>query len=128
MTDTASISPVAADDPGERGRTTIADSVLERIACKAATEVGGVVRAGSGLDKVVGRQYPKATAEVAGSRATVGLDIAVAWPHSLASVSATVRDTVRARLGELSGLAIDVVDVNVATVLPPAQPDTRRVQ
>lgn len=77
----------------------------------------GVTPAGSGLKKVMGRQYPKADAEVAQGRARLHLEIAVEWPHPLADVCGLVRDTVSARVAELTGLNLDIVDVTAANVV-----------
>lgn len=115
-------------DPAARGRTTIANAVIEHIACYAAAEVSGVAPVGSGLEKVIGRQYPKADANVAGSRAWVSLEISTRWPQPLAEVSAQVRETVSARLHELSGLDIDAVHVTVAQVLSAEREQPRRVR
>ncbi|MEO3938954.1 Asp23/Gls24 family envelope stress response protein [Dermatophilaceae bacterium Soc4.6] len=119
----------ALAEPSERGRTVIARAVVEHIAVRAAADVEGVEPAGAGLEKVLGRRYPKANADVAGGRAGLRLDIAVAWPHPLADVCGQVRDTVMARVGELTGLRVDTVDVTAANVVHPA-PDTppRRVE
>lgn len=115
-------------DPADRGHTTIADGVVERIARLAATDVPGVEPAGSGLSKVVGRQYPKVNADVAGSRARLTVEIAVVWPYPLADVCAQVRDHVTDRLTELTGLSIDTVDVTAATVVQAQTPKAKRVQ
>lgn len=104
-------------DAGERGRTVIADAVLERLAAHAALEVDGVVPTGSGLDTLVGRRLPKADGTVAGQRARVALDVALAWPHPVAAVAGQVREHVSSRLRELTGLDIDAVDVQVARVV-----------
>jgi len=113
---------------GQRGRTTFSVGVVEHIARLAANAVEGVAEHGSGLEKVVGRQYPKVNAEVAGSRARLSLQVAVAWPYPLADVCARVRDQVTTRLGELTGLDIDAVDVTAAKVVQPQEPESRRVQ
>ncbi len=101
---------------------------MEHIARLTANEVDGVATLGSGLDKVLGRRYPKANADVAGSRARLNVQIAVAWPYLLADVCARVRDTVTTRLAELTGLSIDAVDVTAAQVVQPGQPPGSRVQ
>ena len=120
-------APVLAAPP-QRGRTVIADAVVEHIAAQAAAGVDGVTRSGSGLDKIVGRAYPQAHAHVAGGRVRLHLEIAVAWPHPLDHVCGQVRDTVTTRLAELTGLAVDGVDVTAATVVHVAPaPPTRRV-
>ena len=115
-------------EPAERGRTVIGDAVVERIAVHAAGGVPGVVEVGSGLDKVVGRHYPKASADVAGGRVRLHLEVAVAWPSPLADVCADVRDTVTDRVTELTGLSVDTVDVTAAKVIHASPPPTRRVQ
>lgn len=116
------------DDPGGRGRTVVADRVVERIATIAAREVAGVAQVGSTLERVVGRQYPKADAQVAGDRARISVEIAVAWPTSLADVTAGVREAVRTRLEGLAGLQVDTVDVTAARVVHDDAPTPRRVQ
>ena len=139
MTDIATASPPqpgassggsagGLPDPAERGRLDVADRVVERVASIAACEVSGVRSVGSGLEGVVGRQYPKVGAQVAGGHARVQLDIAVDWPVPLASTAAQVRDHVRDRLTTLVGLAVDAVDVTIATIAPAAASEHRRVQ
>ena len=115
-------------DPGQRGSLVIADSVVEGIAAIAAGEIGGVVKAGSGLDQVLGHRYPKVSATVAGHRARIHVEIAVAWPHPLSQVSGQVRDGVRERITELTGLHVDAVEVFVAKVVHAPESDRRRVQ
>jgi len=113
--------------PAERGRLDIAERVVERVAGIAACEVSGVHPVGSGLEGVVGRQYPKVKAEMAGGHARINLDIAVTWPMPLAATAAEVRRHVGDRLTSLLGLTIDAVDVTVATVSATAT-EHRRVQ
>jgi len=130
VTDQSVATPGAAAlaEPAERGQTTIADGVVEHIARLVSTDVPGVEPAGSGLDKVVGRQYPKVNAQVAGSRARLSVQVAVVWPYPLADVCAQVRDQVAARLTELTGLSIDAVDVTAAKVVQAQTPSRKRVQ
>lgn len=114
--------------PDERGTTTIAPSAVEHITEAELGSVPGVFAVGTGLDKVVGRQYPKVSADVAGSRARLSVEVAVAWPYPLADVCANVRDTLIARLTELTGMRIDAIDVTAAKVVQPEAPARRRVQ
>lgn len=66
---------------------------------------------------------PKSSATVDGSMATVELTISVRWPNSVAQVAGAVRDLVRSRIHELTGL--DVTEVRIAvtdlatTIAPP---------
>ena len=121
-------SAAGRSEPGGRGQLHIADQVVERVATIAAGEVPGVRTTGSGLEGVVGRQYPKAKAEVAGGHARVRLDIAVTWPAPLGRTAASVRQHVREQLESLVGLSVDGVDVTVATVSPAERSEERRVQ
>ncbi len=119
---------MALAEPDQRGRTTIEDAVLERIATHAALEVDGVTATGSDLQRLIGRRLPKADAHVAGTRARVQLEIAAAWPHPVATVAAAVRDQVTTRLVELTGLDIDAVDVEITRIIHTTEPERRRVQ
>jgi len=115
-------------DPGQRGSLVIADSVVERIAAIAAGEVAGVVKAGSGLDQVLGHRYPKVSATIAGHRVRIFVEIAAAWPYPLGQVSGQVRVAVGERISELTGDQVDAVDVFVAKVVHVPEPARRRVQ
>lgn len=126
MTDTNSTA--RGDDPGLRGRLEVGGRVAERIAGVAAQEVPGVVRSGSALEGVVGRRYPKVTADIAGQHVRVALEVAVEWPVPLATTAQSVRDQVRARLRELAGLDVDAVHVTVAQVVKAGPPAERRVE
>jgi len=118
----------ASPEPEQRGSTTISADAVAHIAEVELGQVPGVVATGSGLDKVVGRLYPKVSADVAGSRARLTAEIAVAWPFPLPEVCAGVRDTLLQRLTQLTALSIDAVDVTAAKVVQPQPPPRRRVQ
>lgn len=115
-------------EPGERGRLSIADRVVEHIAELAARQVDGVATTGSSLERAVGRQYPRAEAHVAGHRVRVVLQIAVTWPAALPQVAAAVRDSVAERVATLVGMHVDAVDVSAAKVVHAQPRQTRRVQ
>jgi len=118
----------APHEPGLRGGLEIAGRVVERVAAIAASEVDGVVSSGSGLDHLLGHRYPKADAVVAGGRTRVQVDIAIAWPRSLAQVTADVRARVHDRVGELAGLMVDAVDVTASKIVPVGPHERSRVQ
>lgn len=128
MSDLATTGGTELPDADQRGSTTIAANAVQHLAEAELGQVPGVVATGSGIGKVVGRQYPKVSADVAGSRARLSVDIAVAWPLPLPDVCARVRDTLSTRLTELTGLSIDAVDVTAAKVVQLEAPTTRRVQ
>lgn len=108
---------LAKDDPGQRGHLVIAGKVVERVAAIAASEIEAVTAQRSGWRLLPGRALPKAEAKVAGDRARIGVEIAAAWPSSLAEVTAQTRTHVRDRVIELVGLTVTAVDVTVGDVV-----------
>ncbi|MCG0289229.1 Asp23/Gls24 family envelope stress response protein [Streptomyces sp. PSAA01] len=123
------IAPAATDrprrgggDPGSRGRTTIADGVVEKIAGMAARDVVGVHAMGGGLARTFGvvRDRVPGTRSVArGVKAEVGevqtaldLEIVVDYGVSIADVARAVRENVIAAVERMTGL--EVVEVNIA--------------
>jgi uncharacterized alkaline shock family protein YloU len=120
-------SPLAkrgGGDPGSRGRTTIADGVVEKIAGLAARDVDGVHAMGSGLsrtfgavrDRVPGGQKSGVSrgvkAEVGEVQAALDLEIVVVYGVSIADVARDVRENVITAVERMTGL--EVVEVNIA--------------
>ncbi|MGW2699784.1 Asp23/Gls24 family envelope stress response protein [Streptomyces sp. NPDC001340] len=110
-------------DPATRGRTTIADGVVEKIAGLAAREVVGVHAMGSGLARTFGAVRDRvpggAKSVTRGVKAEVGevqtaldLEIVVDYGVSIIDVSRAVRENVIASVERMTGL--EVVEVNIA--------------
>ncbi|MBJ6638134.1 Asp23/Gls24 family envelope stress response protein [Streptomyces sp. DHE7-1] len=110
-------------DPATRGRTTIADGVVEKIAGLAARDVVGVHALGSGLARTFGAvrdRVPGGTKSVTrGVKAEVGevqtaldLEIVVDYGVSISDVARSVRENVVAAVERMAGL--EVVEVNIA--------------
>ncbi|MCQ4206144.1 MULTISPECIES: Asp23/Gls24 family envelope stress response protein [Streptomyces] len=110
-------------DPASRGRTTIADGVVEKIAGLAARDVVGVHAMGSGLSRTFGAvrdRVPGGTKSVSrGVKAEVGevqtaldLEIVVEYGVSIADTARAVRENVIAAVERMTGL--EVVEVNIA--------------
>ncbi|MGW2744189.1 Asp23/Gls24 family envelope stress response protein [Streptomyces sp. NPDC001450] len=110
-------------DPATRGRTTIADGVVEKIAGLAAREVMGVHAMGSGLARTFGAVRDRvpggAKSVTRGVKAEVGevqtaldLEIVVDYGVSIIDVSRAVRENVIASVERMAGL--EVVEVNIA--------------
>jgi uncharacterized alkaline shock family protein YloU len=110
-------------DPGGRGRTTIADGVVEKIAGMAARDVDGVHAMGSGLSRTFGAvrdRVPGGTksvtrgvkAEVGEVQAALDLEIVVEYGVSIADVARDVRENVITAVERMTGL--EVVEVNIA--------------
>jgi uncharacterized alkaline shock family protein YloU len=116
-----------AVDPGSRGELTVRDKAAQRVAVHAARLTDGVHQHSGGLDKITGRELPRATVAIAGDRARVQVNIAVAWPEPAVVVGAAVQRNVVDALRDYAALTVDRVDVSVDAVLPATAP-TRTVQ
>lgn len=110
-----------------RGRTVIADRVVERIATRAAAESGPVTGPGGGLPGLRGSAVrPRVTASVRGRVATVRVALGVTYPAPVRTVTRGVRERVRARVREMTGIDVRQVDIAVARL--PGEPERRRVR
>ncbi|MGH8931778.1 MAG: Asp23/Gls24 family envelope stress response protein [Egibacteraceae bacterium] len=124
FTSRSALEPQALVPRAERGATSIADSVVTKIASIAAREVDGVTGLGgslsSAVDQVVGRIRGKehATAgvavEVGSTQAAVDLIVRMQYPVAIHEVADQIRQNVIDRIGTLVGL--EVVEVNIAVI------------
>ncbi|MFD3453505.1 Asp23/Gls24 family envelope stress response protein [Streptomyces sp. NPDC058691] len=113
---------VPLGDPVTRGRTTIADGVVEKIAGLAARDVEGVHALGAGIPRGFGAvrdRVPGGKSGTRGVRAEVGevqaaldLDIVVDYGVSIVAVAHAVRENVIVAVERMTGL--EVVEVNIA--------------
>ncbi|WP_326798966.1 Asp23/Gls24 family envelope stress response protein [Streptomyces sp. NBC_01808] len=111
---------------GDRGRTTIADGVVEKIAGLAARDVPGVHAMGGGItrtlgtvrDRVPGGASSRSSvtrgvkAEVGEVQCALDLDLVVEYGFPIADLASEVRESVIAAVERMTGL--DVVEVNIA--------------
>jgi uncharacterized alkaline shock family protein YloU len=112
-------------DPGSRGKTTIADGVVEKIAGLAARDVVGVHAMGGGLARTFGavrERVPGASrsvtrgvkAEVGEEQAALDLEIVVEYGVSIGDVARAVRENVISAVERMTEL--EVVEVNIAVI------------
>ena len=133
MTTTAVAVPEAPSGsalapPEQRGITEIADRVVERIAARAVAEVDdaqGPARKLLGL-RVPGAAAPRVSVLIDGRLATVRLAIEVRYPAPIRQVTRRVREHVSDRVGELTGLDVRHVDIDIPALITPDR--GRRVQ
>ena len=117
-----------------RGETIISPTVVEKIATRAAAEVGGVggvVQTGLSrlLPWTVGGDAPaRASAEVGTDTVTVDLTVNVLYPEPVAVVTNEVRSQVVRRLSELCGLRATEVNIAVPSLVTPPRHARRRVE
>ena len=106
----------------ERGKTTIADTVVAKIAGLAAREVTGVHALGGSATRAVGAlrdRIPGASVnhaqgvsvEVGETQAAVDVDIVAEYGVSINDLAAGIRRNVIAALERMTGL--EVVEVNI---------------
>jgi uncharacterized alkaline shock family protein YloU len=109
--------------PGARGRTTIADGVVEKIAALAARDVEGVHALGSGMARTLGAMRERVPggqksvtrgvkAEVGEVQTALDLEIVVDYGVSITDLATDVRENVIAAVERMTGL--EVVEVNIA--------------
>lgn len=115
---------IDAGDAGAdaQGRTTIAESVVAKIAALAAQEVSGVDSLGGAISgaiagvvgRVRGSEHKTAGVgvEVGTKQAAVDLTMRVRYPYPIHEVAESVRQNVIERIESMTGL--QVVEVNIA--------------
>jgi uncharacterized alkaline shock family protein YloU len=106
------------DTAGNRGRTTIADRAVEKIAAMAAGEVD---RASGTPRRLLGTTFgrpnaatrPRASAKVDETTVSLKLSVSVEYPAPVRDVAAEVRERVARRIYELTGLKVTEIDITV---------------
>jgi len=119
------------------GMISINDRVVEKMAARAAIEIPD---AGAAASRFLGRSMagasalgarqtsltdlPKTSADVDGSLVILDLSISVRWPASVPEVASAVREHVRSRVSELTGLTVTEVSISVTALVTqlPAPP------
>ncbi|MFG3285843.1 Asp23/Gls24 family envelope stress response protein [Streptomyces sp. NPDC048111] len=129
-----SVTKKGGGDPAGRGRTTIADGVVEKIAGMAARDVVGVHAMGSGLSRTFGAVRdrvpggkPAVTrgvkAEVGEVQTALDLEIVVDYGVSIAEVARDVRENVVSAVERMTGLEVVEVNIAVSDVKLPEEED-----
>ena len=138
QTDAGTAGPMARAGRNELGTISIADRVVTKIVARAAAENPD---AGAAVARMLGRAVPgaghlgvrgtdldalpKTTVDIDGSKAFVHLEISVRWPASVPEVTGQVRQHVRERVEELTGLQVDEVHIVVSDLATDIAPPPR---
>jgi uncharacterized alkaline shock family protein YloU len=112
---------------GSDGRTTIADTVVSKIAGIATREVQGVHAVGGGASRAIGalreripgagvNQAQGVSVEVGERQAAVDIDLVADYGVSIADLAAGVRRNVITALERMTGLEVTEVNVTVHDV------------
>jgi uncharacterized alkaline shock family protein YloU len=118
-------SPARLADESSQGKTTIAASVVQKIAGIAAKEISGVYSMGGGVSRAFGALRERipgggtGAANIAGVQVEVGekqaaidLDIVVEYGASIVELARAVRRNVITAVERMTGL--EVIEVNIA--------------
>lgn len=104
---------------------------VERIVSQVASESeqtggssGGLLGLGQSSDLTA---RPSASVELVGQSADVSVDVTVAYPIPIRQVTNRLRERIRTRVHELTGIDVNRVDVTV-TALHRATSSVRRLQ
>lgn len=102
-----------------KGVTVIGERAVEKIVAAAIDSVPGTVSAGSALNRIAGRAYPRVDVQVdaRGGSVTVETDVAVSWPAPVRDIARIVRGTVAERVRATTGLKVARCDVRVSTIV-----------
>lgn len=143
---TAKVSQKPATDlVSSQGKTSIADSVVQKIAGIAAREVSGVYKLGGGSarafgaikERIPGSSGPNVaqgvTVEVGERQAAVDLDVVVEYGVSIPDLAQSIRRNVINSVERMTGLEVTEVNVSVDDIHLPeddtgSEPQESRVQ
>jgi uncharacterized alkaline shock family protein YloU len=126
-------------EPGSRGRTTIADGVVAKIAGLAARGVPGVQGMGGGFargmgavrERVPGAGSQSVTSgvkvEVGEVQTAVDLSIIVEYGYSIVELTGDVRTEVIAAIERMTGLEVVEVNILVSDVKLPDEEEEQQV-
>lgn len=137
------VNPKRSELVTDDGKTSIADTVVAKIAGLACREVSGVHDMGAGMSRTfgsikdmipIGSSEPSPTrgvsVEVGERQAAVDLDIVVEYGASIVDIAQAIRRNVIGRLESMTGLEVSEVNVTVDDVYlgEPESDEEPRVQ
>jgi uncharacterized alkaline shock family protein YloU len=119
-------------EPRLRGRLTLSEQVVEKIAGQAAAEVavasgrsGGLLGLGSNADAAA---RPEVDVDLSATSVDLALKIGIAYPGSIRLATAQVRDRVTRRVEELTGVDVRRVDIDVTFLTADLDPRRRTLR
>ncbi|MFD7923181.1 Asp23/Gls24 family envelope stress response protein [Streptomyces sp. NPDC059740] len=123
-------------EAGARGRTTVADGVVAKIAGLAARDVVGVHAMGGGMSRTFGAVRDRVPggggdrsvtrgvkAEVGEVQTALDLEIVVDYGVAIMDVARSVRENVVRAVERMTGLEVVEVNIAVSDVKLPDEPD-----
>ena len=118
----------------DKGRTTIADGVVAKVAGIATREVGGVHGLGGGAARAMGAVRERlggathsqgVSVEVGERQAAVDVDVIVEYGNAIADVAEGIRRNVIRAVQGMTGLEVTEVNVSVLDIYIPGEDENR---
>lgn len=115
-----------------RGRTTVADGVVAKIAGIAIQEIDGVYALGGGAARAIGTLREKVgqkdltqgvSVEVGQTQVAVDVTLVVEYPHPLQQVADRARDAVYTAVEDLVGMEVTEVNITITDIHVPSEGD-----
>ena len=118
----------------DQGRTTIADTVVEKIAGIAAREVNGVYKLGTGAARAFGAVRERipggrtnhgqgVSVEVGERQAAIDIDLVVEYGVELAELTKSIRRNIITSIERMTALEVTEVNISVGDVHIPGEDD-----
>ncbi len=105
-------------DLASRGQTVLAGKVIEKIASQVASDEsaaagssGGFLGIGTHADLAA---RPKASVELTGNIAALSVEVGMPYPVPLRQATEALRQRIRARVTELTGVEVRQVDIKIS--------------
>lgn len=115
-----------------RGKTTVADGVVAKIAGIAIQEIEGVYALGGGAARALGNLREKVgqkdltqgvNVEVGQTQVAVDVTMVVEYPHPLQEVADRARDAVYTAVEDLVGMEVTEVNITITDIHVPSAED-----
>lgn len=134
-TSAAAMRPSSGDLVTSQGKTSIADSVVQKIAGISAREVSGVYNLGAGAsrafgsikERIPGPSGPSVgqgvAVEVGEKQAAIDLDVVVEYGVSIVDLAQAIRRNVISSVERMTGLQVTEVNIAVDDIHIPGDGD-----
>ncbi|MDJ0320822.1 Asp23/Gls24 family envelope stress response protein [Pseudarthrobacter sp. PS3-L1] len=131
-TDVAKIQ--SSDKPGERGQTTVVDSVVAKVAGIATQNIPGVYALGGGATRALGAVREAVgqkdlaqgiSVEVGQTQVAVDVTLVAEYPHPLQKVADDVRSAIFESIEGLVGMEVTEVNITITDIHIPSADDDK---
>jgi uncharacterized alkaline shock family protein YloU len=101
----------------DRGGLTVSERAVRRIASQVTSEVGGAYAVKGGFLGIGGQpdahERPHVEVELAESFMDLRISVGIAYPTSIRTATQRIRDEVKRRVAEMTGIEVHRVEIDV---------------